>query len=127
MRELRPRRRAIEEPRLVAHLRHDHRLAALHDLAGDALAEPVAHRLVAVDRARRRFDRDLAGRRSSSSTTVLRIGAVVVAENLEDPDQPRLEFARGEQRLADFQQCRKLANFRRVRIGPIGRRVPPPA
>ena len=42
--ELGPLRRAVEELRLAADPRHDDRLAALHDLAGDALAQAIAHR-----------------------------------------------------------------------------------
>ena len=51
---------AIEERRLAAHARHDDRLSALDDLAGNAFADPVADGPRAILEPLRRLDVQLA-------------------------------------------------------------------
>ena len=58
--QLRPIGGPMQEHRLAADARDDNRLAGLHDLAGDALAEAVTDPLALGNGAGRGFELDLA-------------------------------------------------------------------
>ena len=88
-RQLRPLRRAVQERRLAADARHDDRLAALDDRAGDALADPVADRRDGVVEAVGRLDPQLAVLVQQRDDAAH--GAVVAGEDLEHAVQRRLE------------------------------------
>ena len=119
LRQLRALRRAVEERRLLAHARHDDRLAALDHLADDALAEPVA------DRVRRRVEA-VAGLDVQLAVVVQQRhhaahGAVVLGEDLEHAVQRRPQVERARKRLADLEQRGQPPRLPRVRRGRIDR------
>ena len=109
-------RRAMQERRLAADARHDDRLAALHDAAGDAFADAVADRRAPVAEAVGRLDAQLAvlvQQRHDAAD-----GAVMARQDLEDAVQRRLQVERARQRLAHLEQRRQPPRFagRRVHV-----------
>ena len=117
VRQLGPPRRAVQERRLAADVRHDDRLAALHDLAGDALADAIADQARAVADAVGGLDAQVAVLLENRDDAA--DGAVMAREDLEDAVERRLQVQRARQRLADFEQGREAARFagRGVHVG----------
>ena len=112
LRQLRPLRRAVEERRLLAHARDDDRLAALDDLADDAFADAVAHRVRRRVEAVGGLDVQLAvvvQQRDEAAH-----GAVVLRQDLEHAVQRRSQVQRARQRLADLEQRREPPRLARV-------------
>ena len=99
----------MHQPRLVADARHDDRLAALHDAAGDPLADAIAHGA--------RDGAGAVGRLDAQVAAVLQErhdpahGAVVPRQDLQHAMQRGLEVERPRQRLAHFEQRREAARF----------------
>ena len=118
LRQLRPLRRAVEKRRLLADARNDDRLAALDDLADDALADPVA------DRVRRRVEAvgglDVQLAVVAQQRDHAAHGAVVLREDLEHAVQRRPQVQRAGERLADFEQRGQPPRLAGVRGGPVG-------
>jgi hypothetical protein len=117
VRQLRPPRGAVQERRLAADPRHDDRLAALDDLAGDPLADAVAHQPRAVADAVGGFDAQVAVLFQNRDDAAN--GAVMAREDFEDAVQRHLEVEGAGQRLADFEQRRQPARFagRGIHVG----------
>ena len=103
------RHRAVQKPRLVAHARHDDRLAALHDAAGDALADAIAHGARDGAGAVGRLDAQIAAVLQERHDPAHR--AVVPRQDLQHAMQRGLEVERPRQRLAHFEQRREAARF----------------
>ena len=87
-RDVGPPRHPVEERRLLAHARHDDRLAALDDLAGNAFADLEADRAGAIVEAFGRLDVQLALAQQGDHAAD---DAVMPDEDLEDPLHRRLQ------------------------------------
>ena len=110
LRVLGPARREIEERRLAAHARHDDRLAALDDLAGDALAELDADGARAILEALDGFDVQLAVAQQRDHAAH---DAVMTEQRAQHALQRGLEIERARERLADLEQRRQPARVAR--------------
>ena len=115
LRQLGPVGGAIEERRLAAHPRHDDRLAALHHLAGNALAETVAHTLAWRDGAGGGLQLDLAGVFVEQHHRAPQ-RAVMAAEDLEHAVQPLFQIEGRRERLARFEKRRELPHLAGVSL-----------
>ena len=106
--------RAVEEQRLLAHLRHHHRPAALGHAPDDSLADPVAgvaHRRRSPARG---LDREVGGRLVAQHDQA-RERAAALLEDREHPLQRLAQVEGRAQRLADLQQVGELARVGRPR------------
>ena len=97
-------RHPVEKFRLLADARHDDRLAALHDLTGDAFADFEADRAGAVVEPFDRLDVQLAVAQQRHHAAH---DAVMADENLQHALHRRFQVQRAGQRLADFEQRRQ--------------------
>ena len=84
-------RHPVEKFRLLADARHDNRLAALDDLAGDAFANLVADRACAVVKPFNRLDMQLAVAQQRHHAAH---DAVMANEDLQDPLHGRFQVER---------------------------------
>ncbi len=119
-RQLTALRRAVEEGRLLAHPRHDDRLAALDDLADDPFADAVADGVRRGVETVRRLDVQLAVVPQQGHHAAH--GPVVLREDLEHAMQRRSQVQRAGERLADFEQRRQPPRL--PRVGRRRRRPP---
>ena len=108
----------MQEHRLAAGARDDDRPAGLDHAAGDAFADPVLDRRPGLLEAVRRFDPQLAALVQQRDDAAHR--AVMAREDLEHVVHRRLQVQRPGQRLADFEQRRQAADFRRLALAGRG-------
>ena len=119
LRQLGPLRRAVQEHRLAADLRHDDRLAALDDASGDAFAELVADAIAGAVEPVGGLDLELAGVFVEHDDGAAD-GAVMAAEDFEDAMEPGLEIDRAGQRLARIEQGGQAPDFAGGGFGRFG-------
>ena len=103
-------RRAVQKHRLAADLRHDDRLAALDDAAGDAFAELIADAIAGAVEAVGGLDLQLA-RVFVEHDDGAADGAVMAAEDLQDAVKPGFEIERARQGLARIEQGGQAPDF----------------
>jgi hypothetical protein len=102
--------RPIQEQRLLAGLRHDHRLAALDDAARDPFADPVAGPLAVRWHPVPGDDLQLLGILSQQRHGTAN-HAVLAVERFEDATQPGPKLGRRGQQLIDLEQGRERCRF----------------
>ena len=110
LRQLRALRRAVQEHRLAADLRHDDRLAAFDDAAGDAFAELIADAIAGAVEAVGGLHLQLAGVFVEHDDGAAH-GAVMAAEDFEDAMEAGLEIDGAGQGLARVEQGGEAPDF----------------
>ena len=120
LRQLGAFRRAVQEHRLAADLRHDDRLAAFDDPSGDAFAELIADAIAGTIEAVGGLHLQLAGVFVEHDDGAAD-GAMMPAQNLQDAMQPGFQIDGARQRLARVEQSGETTDLARGSFSGLGR------